>query len=300
MALYPNGRYLSRVAGRHFGGATAAVGGSGAGFDTVQRGLRGARLNRFAGEEHLANASTPDGYGMQALVPPLTAGSMSALVRAVSVTGAGNLLQGGPMEGTASLTLSAADASLSMIVSMAGSSTLTLTPAPAVLSMVVGMEGAGSITLTGSGALSMIVPFDGTGSFSLTGAGDLKGRLSMAGAWTPYTELSPENLAASVWGAVAASNNATGTMGAKLNTASSGGVDLDALAAAVWAYATRTLTGSATALTPEQATQLQELHRIHGLQSGTPLVVTPTSRVAGSISQTVAEVASTVTVTRGP
>lgn len=81
----------------------------------------------------------------------------------------------------------------------------------------------------------MIVPFDGTGSITFTGAGDLRGRLSMEGSWTPFSTLSPENLAAEVWGALAASNNVAGTMGAKLNTASAGGVDLNALAAAVLA-----------------------------------------------------------------
>lgn len=298
MSVYPNGRHMSKVAGRHFGGLTAAVGGSGAGFDTVQRTLRGNRLGRFAGEEHLPTASTPDGYGMQALVPPITAGSMSALVRGIEITGSGNLLQGGPMEGTGSISLTAADAALSMIVSMAGTGSISLTPLPAVLSMVVGMEGSGSVTLTGSGALSMIVPFEGVGSMTLTASGDLKGLLNLQGGWTPYTELSPENLAASVWGAVATANNTAGTMGAKLNTASSGGVDLNALAAAVWAYASRTLTGAATALTPEQAAQLQELHRIHGLESGTPLVVTPTARAAGDISQVVSTVSTTVTVSR--
>lgn len=63
------------------------------------------------------------------------------------------------------------------------------------------------------------------------------------------------------------------------------------IAAAVWAYATRNLTG-------EQATQLQELHRIHGLESGVPLVVTPTERTAGAITQNVSEAGDTVTVER--
>ena len=142
---------MSKVAGRHFGGVTAAVGGSGAGFDTVQRNLRGNRLGRFAGEEHLPNASAPDGYGLQALVPPITAGSMAALVRAVEVTGAGSLLQGGPMEGAGSITLTPADAPLALIVGLAGSATMAFSPAAAVLSLVVGLGGTGSISMTGSG-----------------------------------------------------------------------------------------------------------------------------------------------------
>lgn len=236
MALYPNGRHMSRVAGRHFGGATAAVGGSGAGFDTVLCNQRGNRFNRFVGEEYASTASTPDGYGMQAVVPPLTAGSMAALRRVVDVAGDGaNLLQGGPMDGSASVVSLAGDGGLSLVVSMAGSAAVvTLTGDGMVLSLTIGMGGTGSMTLTGSGGLSMIVPFDGTGTVaSMSGTSDLRGLLSMEGEWTPFTDLSPQGLAAAVWGAVASANNDAGTMGQKLNLASSGGVDYGDLADAV-------------------------------------------------------------------
>jgi hypothetical protein len=45
--------------------------------------------------------------------------------------------------------------------------------------------------------------------------------------------------------------------------------------------------------------QLERLHRLAGLKAGTPLVVTPTSRVAGDISQTLSgdgETSTTVTL----
>lgn len=77
----------------------------------------------------------------------------------------------------------------------------------------------------------------------------------MQGEWTPFTELSPENLARAVWEAIASEYNDTGTMGNKLNTASSGGVDMTALSQAVWEYTTRTLTsggGSSNTLTLPQ------------------------------------------------
>ncbi len=297
--LYPNGAYMSRSPGRHFGGATAAVGGTSAGLGVLLRG-RGDRINRFVREDQLKTASTPDGYDLRSMVPPITAGSMSALTRFLEVTGTGSLLQGGPLEGTGSITFSASAASLSLVVGLSGTGAITFTPGAADLKLVVGLSGSGSITVTGSGALSLIVPFEGTGAVcTFTGAGDLKGRLSMEGSWTPFSELSPENLAASVWNAQATTFNTAGTMGAKLNTASSGGVDLDALAAAVWAYATRTLTSSPTSgLTTEQANQLRDLFRVHGLEVGAPLVVTPTGRAAGSLSQTIGEVGTTVTVTR--
>lgn len=43
---------------------------------------------------------------------------------------------------------------------------------------------------------------------------------------------------------------------------------------------------------------LEAMAALDGLVIGTPLVVTPTSRVAGTVSQTIAEVGTTVTVTR--
>ena len=41
----------------------------------------------------------------------------------------------------------------------------------------------------------------------------------MAGNITPFTELSPQNLASAVWSALATANNEPGTMGEKLNDA---------------------------------------------------------------------------------
>jgi hypothetical protein len=46
-------------------------------------------------------------------------------------------------------------------------------------------------------------------------------------------------------------------------------------------------------------TLVDEIHRIHGLKSGQPMTVTPTTRVAGSISQTISgDGVTTTTVTR--
>jgi len=243
MALYPNGRYLTRSPGRHFG--------PGPGLGVVPRLSDGARLGRFTAIAD--TASTPDGYGLRALVPPLTAGGMSALVRVAQVDGAASLLQGAPMEGSASVASLLSSAGLSLVVGLSGTaSVLTLTGEGLVLSLTVGLDGSASWALSGTAALALIVPFEGAGSVAqVTGTADLRGILSMVGEWTPYTELSPESLARSVWDAVAAQYNDAGTMGAKLNTASSGGVDLNALAQAVWEYATRTLTAGA-ALTAEQ------------------------------------------------
>ena len=79
-----------------------------------------------------------------------------------------------------------------------------------------------------------------------------------------YGDLTPEGIRDSVWNAALANYQTTGSAGKTLSTASSGGVDLNALAAAVWAYATRELTSGA--LSTEQATQLAArqlfMHRV--------------------------------------
>jgi hypothetical protein len=51
-------------------------------------------------------------------------------------------------------------------------------------------------------------------------------------------------------------------------------------------------------LDPTQNQKLNELHRIHGLESGVPLVVNKTSRTAGTIDQSITQSGDEVTVTR--
>lgn len=226
MALYPNGRNLTRSPGRHFGPSV--------GLEVYARG-RGDRMNRFVSSAYARTASTPDGYDVHGTVPAIKAGSMAARRPVADTTGTANLLNGGPMEANVSMLTLSESGGLSLVISLEGSATVaTLSGNGVVLSLTIGLDGTATVSVGGNAALSMIVPFEGAGSVaSLTGSGDLRGNLSMAGEWTPFTELSPENLAREVWNAVAAAYNASGTMGAKLNTASSGGVDLNALADAV-------------------------------------------------------------------
>jgi len=237
MALYPNGRYLTRSPGRHFGPSV--------GLEVYARAL-GDRLNRFVSDTYARTASTPDGYDVHGTVPAIKAGAMAARKPFAVVDGSANLLNGGPMTATAALCTVSQSGNLSLVVGLSGTATvLTFTGDGATLSLTIGLSGNATVTVGGNAGLSMIVPFSGTGAVaSLVGAANLKGNLSMTGGWTPFTELSPENLAREVWNAVASQYNDAGTMGAKLNTASSGGVDLNALAQAVWEYATRNLSTS--------------------------------------------------------
>jgi hypothetical protein len=109
-----------------------------------------------------------------------------------------------------------------------------------------------------------------------------------------------------VWNSLLANHQGDGTAGKALSTAGAGGVDLNALAAAVWAYATRTLTAGGTAPTAEEVAaqvrieldaelaRITKMAKLHGV--GVPLVVTPNSRTAGDVAQTIATSGDTTTV----
>lgn len=218
----------------------------------------GDRMNRFVGS-FARTASTPDGYDMRGFVPPITAGSMSALQSVADVEGTGNVLAGGPMEGAGAITFGQSGG-LSLTVGLSGTAAVaTLTGDSMVLRLTVGLDGTGSFSLTGTNNLALIVPFEGAGSVVTMGAGstDLRGLLSMAGEWTPFTELSPEGLANAVWNSLATQYNEAGTMGNKLNTAGSGGVDYDALWASMPAATREAIAAAilaAAEVTPIEAT----------------------------------------------
>lgn len=56
--------------------------------------------------------------------------------------------------------------------------------------------------------------------------------------------------------------------------------------------------GGGGGLTTDQATWLEELHKIHGLKTGSPLSVSTTARAVTGITQSISESAGTVTVSR--
>lgn len=255
--------------------------GTAPGSDAYIKGL-GDRMNRFVGESFSRKASTPDGYGLKAHVPAIRAGSMSTRAVVSSGTFTGNALAGGPMSGVAPVcTVTSDNNNLSLIVSMSGTSVVTtLTGDNLQLKLTIGLSGTAEWTLTGTSSLSMVVPIEGSGNVaSMSGTSDLRGLLSMAGEWTPFTALSPEGLASAVWNALGSQYTTPGTMGAKLNTASSGGVDLDALATAVWSYINRTLTAGGSGATPEEiadailaAAQITPIHADARSNNGAPII----------------------------
>lgn len=101
---------------------------------------------------------------------------------------------------------------IQLISNINGSSTLSATISGLVqLASVL----SGSGTLSGSMGAISFMNSTLSGSSALTG--NLKGTLSLEADITPFTDLSPENLASAVWNSLAASFNDPGTMGEIMN-----------------------------------------------------------------------------------
>lgn len=196
------------------------------------------------------------------------------------VTGTATGVKGMPGEGSASLSITTNTPAGELIVSGAGSASFAITTNTPLLTASINGAGTAALSvstntpilgaiagMTASAAISIstnaptMLPLDdssplrtGLASFSLSGTLERYAIGHMEGTALPYTELSPQSLASAVWNALLLEYQEAGSAGKALSTASSGGVDLQLLAEAVWEYATRkvdvekingvTLTGS--------------------------------------------------------
>lgn len=166
------------------------------------------------------SSAVPNGYGVgSGLFPPIKEGGMSAYTyNAISADAAAALTNGGMMTGSMTVEMTS-DAMLSIIMFFAGSSSFEFTADGPILRLTMGLGGSGTIAFDfDNNTMSIIDPLSGSFDFSVLSEADLRGLLSMAGAFTPYTELSPENLAAAVWNADADTYDTPGTMGARVGT----------------------------------------------------------------------------------
>lgn len=221
----------------------------------------------------------PKAGGMASVNNATGSGSVTANALAVKLAQAG-LTGAGGLTALGSLIVSA-------IASLTGSGTITAANLQAFLSAVAALTGSGTISAagaTGRGQLIAALEASGTAAGStLTGTGELGADIFA------YGELTPEGIRDAIWSALAANYNTAGTMGSKLNSASSGGVDYGALADAV-----------RTELGVELAAVL-EVWRRHGLDIAAPLTQTAASITAGDIALTITgDPDTSITVTREP
>lgn len=231
-------------------------------------------------------ANPPGHYIPRVFNPPILAGEMSMRIDAGGDLAA-DLIPTRPMSidmtGSGDLDATAALA-VAMGIAMTGSGTLAASIV-GLLNMSIDLEGSGDLAANLSGIASMAVDMLGSGDLDATIAayGNMAIDIVVTG-----TGLTTANVGQAVWSAIAAANNDAGTMGAKLNSAASGGVDYGDMATAVRDELQAELL------------RIVELAKVHGLVVGTDLVVSATSRTAGDVVQSISEDAGTVTVTRAP
>jgi len=107
---------------------------------------------------------------------------------------------------------------------------------------------------------------------------------------TPFTELSPESLASSVWNSIATQYTQSGTMGEAMGNASSAGDPWSTLLPGSY------LSTEAGGILSQIQTLVDELHKIQGLNSSHPMTVTPNNRTSGDINLELTGDGETITV----
>lgn len=219
--LIANYSYVNQICGHNHSGTTIPN------WIIAPHRMRGyyGNFQTEGNVEQLKRDSFPTGTN-----PPycLIMGAKGALLSSTNTTnGAGEL-------SISSLAMGRAIAS----TDLNGSGTIT----SASLSLIIQLAcsdliGSGALSSSMSGLVQMASTLAGTGQIvsalqllafvtsNITGSGaitaTLRGTATLEADITPFTTLSPENLAASVWNSVSASFNSVGTMGEKMNDAGS-------------------------------------------------------------------------------
>jgi hypothetical protein len=229
--LQSRGRLFSGVCGTITTGATGTIAAGAFAQRRPANWTDTGRVRNFdsgwatviSGACQSAKSARPYGYlPPKCWILPRTAGGIAS--------------RGGLVHGTGALTASGA-LGRNILAALAGTGALTATGS-LIVSAVAALAGTGTVstadllailqaqaTLAGTSTATATASALGWALATLAGTGTLTGVRYATGALeaeiTPFTTLSPENLAAAVWDAVAADNDATGTMGEKLNDAGS-------------------------------------------------------------------------------
>ena len=164
---------------------------------------------------------------------PLRTASASFAITVLDADG--QLISSGA--GSASMEIATNTPLLTASLNGVGATVFAITTNTPLLGAEAALVGDAAIEFTVSGGL---LPTNdasplrtGTTSFVISGALVPYAIGSMIGTTDVAAELTTEGIVDALWNAIAANYNDAGTMGNKLNTASSGGVDMNALAAAV-------------------------------------------------------------------
>ncbi len=220
--------------------ATTALDGANASVLPASYNLASFRRNSLIGSGITeATASVPGGCRHPvAWLMPNTAGGLSARntvigIGAAAATGqsgyniAGTITGAGDIPNSVSIGLI-----VSIVAALTASGGISSAETEALAAMVAELTGAGSVDATAAGLAELGAALAGAGLV----AADNTALMSIAATIRGYSDLTPEGIRDTVWTALLAQYPDAGTAGNALSTASSGGVDLNALAAAVHGY----------------------------------------------------------------
>lgn len=226
MALLCNGARLMTNTCRAFSGVTSNAGG---GIASLRGNFDNTGAHRcFQSGQHAVSGVTnrsglPNGYVHKSwLLPQKTGGIAAVNSGKITFTPSSlNLAAGINITADGTVTFTVPNADMQLIVSANGTATIVFSETGALAGA---LSASGNTTFqlaTNTPVLGAIISAVAAGTISFTADGMVVAIGNLFGDITPFTELSPENLASAVWNAVASSVNNAGTMGEKLNDAGS-------------------------------------------------------------------------------
>lgn len=164
-------------------------------------------------------------------------------------------------EGSATFAVTTNNPLLTASINGAGSTEFSITTNTPILGAIADLSATTSFAITTN--TPTMFPLDdssplrtGSATFAFSGSLTRYAVGHMEGSALPYTELSPQSLAAAVWDSSLVDYQLDGSAGKSLSTASSGGVDLNLMAQAVWEYLDRTLTSGASGSSAPTAAEI--------------------------------------------
>ena len=176
-------------------------------------------------------------------------GRMSSRTEGIKINTSGLAYMGYPIVGDATITIDMPDASGQAVASGTGTADIVVTVNSLTLTSSINGSGeAGFIIEGGISTLGAEASVAGTGSFTIDGTLNLDAWGNMEGSTVDQSVMTNASVAAAVWDELLTLHQLTGSTGEALASAGSGGVNYNALAQAVWEYATRELTSGGSGI----------------------------------------------------
>ena len=230
---------------RHLIGGRVTVGGTN--LDGANPSVLAARFSKTAAIANIrtsaagwdSRSSVPDGCRHPvAWLMPQKAGGLSTRNSIIGSGGATGTGQSGYnldvlMQGEGGIPPLDVALIVQIAVTMVGSGGISSALLDAITNLSCTLAGSGGITANAAGLADLAVLLEGAGGINPDNTALMDLAVTMRG----YGDLTPEGIRDTVWNALLAQFQDDGTAGKALSTASSGGVDLNALAAAILAAA---------------------------------------------------------------